>query len=165
MSLLPTGYINSIASFAAAASPTDVVILKGVAGVVFELISWKIAYTASSGATNFYADLVRRSAAATGGTSATVTGYPLDTSQVTPALVMTRYTASPTVGTAVGILYTGRVLADVTPGMQDFYTAPGIPPEGIRIRGASDYITLNLGGVTVPGSSPLLRMNIQWRVL
>lgn len=151
-----------IDGYAPAANPTDIVTLfGGTGGQIIELISWTIHYSADSGATKINASLIKRSSVNTGGTSTVITPVALDgRGQGKHEAVLRKYTANPTnLGTAVGGIGYFRVLE----GQAVIFALSDILHSGPQCRNANEGLCLNLGGVTVPGTNPLITNVIEWR--
>lgn len=161
------GFRAVIDGYAPAATPTDIVTLFGSADKVIELVSWHVFYTAASGATLFDAKLLKRSTANSGGTSSVIVPVSLDSrGQGGHKGVLTKYTANPAgLGTLVGALSFSPVIATLDGGLAVLFRALELPREGARCRGAAEGICLNLGGVTVPGTTVLVTNVIEWREL
>lgn len=110
------------------------------------------------------ATVIRRSTAATGGT--TIAGDTVskhDTNNAAPTATVTFYTVGPTPGTNVGVFRRENVLLSTTAtaGQQlimDFTTRN---EQGLVIRGTSDFLTLSLGSAAAQAGSAL-SFEITW---
>lgn len=112
-------------------------------------------------------NLVKRSAADTGGTSAAATAVPLDTSQaVAPATAtVLSYTAVPAPGTAVGNVgsrYLGFFAGSVgTVNSASWTWRPADLFSDVRLRGAAQQLCLNApAAFTTDG--PTLSVEVTW---
>lgn len=150
-------YGAGVASFNPAANPTDIVTITGAAGKIVRIKS--ISLSALSSATgNTRINLIRRSTANTGGTFATVTGFPHDTMDGPPSAVVRTYTVNPAaLGTQVGILHTGRLLFPQTPTQLTpvSWQWTWINEKAIILRGANDMLAISMGGDATPTSGAI----------
>lgn len=113
--------------------------------------------------------LIKRSTANSGGTSSTLTEVAYDSDNAAATAVIRSYTANPTLGTAVGEVYSRRVSFPVqTPSNAQgnggavvpwewTYTSIGQP---IVLRGTSQVLAINLNGVTIAGGN--IQCSIEW---
>lgn len=104
--------------------------------------------------------LVKRSALDTGGTGAGVTAVPHESSQAVSVATVTKYTANPTLGTAVGSVRTDRlVLAKATAsgGLGSGSVEFDLTKDGkeIVLNTATEQLAVNLNGGTVPSGAAL----------
>jgi len=110
---------------------------------------------------------LEKAAAATGGTSASMTAVPLDSSQVAAKASALNYTANPTGGTLVGILYQPRVLVPqassaVNPAtVIDFDTTSLLNGRPVTLR-AGEALRLNFGGGTIPSGLASCQATVLW---
>lgn len=110
---------------------------------------------------------LEKRAAATVGTSASMTAVSLDSSQVAASASVLNYTANPTKGTLVGIIYQPRMLVPapataVSPAsVFDFDLTSLLPGRPISLR-ASEALSLNLGGGTIPTGLANLQVSVYW---
>lgn len=112
-------------------------------------------------------NVTKHSTAASGGTSTTLTGVPVDSTFAAATATVKAYTAAPTGGTLVGTVASQRILAQATTA-----AAAGIPrdwlfdfgdmPEtkGIVLRGTTQGLALVWA--TAPGSAVTLAVDIEW---
>ena len=110
---------------------------------------------------NYWA-LLKRSAANTAGTPASVVAVPVQSGSAAAGAVVRQYTANPTAGTSLGPLWVGWVNspAPATAGIGglegveiDFETMLGQP---IALLSASEVLALNFGGNSVPSGMSVL---------
>lgn len=88
--------------------------------------------------------LVKRSTAATGGTSANATLVPMDSGNAAATAVVKNYSADPTEGTVVGTIYR-QTLATTDVVTLDFANSNGQP---VVLRGIAQTLCINVGGAT-----------------
>ncbi len=112
-------------------------------------------------------NVLKRSAANTGGTSAAVTRVPLQSGSAAAQATVLKYTANPTAGASVGNVWSGYINspAAATAGIGgyegvelDFETMYGQP---IALLSAAEVLAWNFGGNSVPGSLSVLAW-VQW---
>ncbi len=147
-----------ILNYVPPATPTDVLVLQGAAGVITRIREIQLSGAATS-ATNVVFTLPRRSVANTGGTSAAQTSAKRDPNDGAAATVVSLYSVLPTgLGTFVANAEGGRLnLAPAANGSLDRFITQysWMNEKGITLRGASDFLCLNLGGVAWPAGGVL----------
>lgn len=147
-----------------AALATDIFTITGSATKVVRITRIEItgSSTAGSGAV-VNLQLIRRSAANTGGTSTSDTAVSHDTTDSTATATVVHYTVNPTLlGAAVGTVRSSRT-AFVAAGLSDVPTQwefGNRPSKAIVLRGTSQILALNIGGITVTGG--VADINIEW---
>lgn len=150
-------YGAGVPGFNPAANPTDIITITGAAGRLVRVKS--ISLSALSSATgNTRINLIRRSAANTGGTFATVIGCPHDIDDGPPSAVVRTYTVNPAaLGTQVGILHTGRLLFPQTPTQLTpvSWQWTWINDKAITLRGVNDILAVSMGGDATPTSGAI----------
>lgn len=106
--------------------------------------------------------LIKRSAADTGGTSTAPTRVPYDSTNLAATAVVAAYTANPTLGTAVGTLATFKLsFVLTTSAAADILLEYGNrPTQAIVLRGAAQQLAINLNGTTITAGS--LSITIEW---
>lgn len=157
----------SAASFLSAALSTDIFTITGSATKTVRITRLMITGVQSTpSSVSFF--FIKRSAADTGGTSATLTAVPSDSSSSAATATVRQYTVNPTaLGAAVGTIMSfkkvvqiaavaGNVSSDVP---TEFYFGNN-PAQAIVLRGTSEVLAINLGGVTVTGGSWLC--TVEW---
>lgn len=141
-----------------AANPTDLLVLRGSATKVVRLKSLLIMGTATA-ASNIICNLIRRSAANTGGTASNPAGIPRDTNNDAVSAQLSLYSANPAaLGTAVGNVDGGRLnLAPAANGSIDrlMFQYAWQMDQALVLRGVSEFLALNLGGVAWPAGGAL----------
>jgi hypothetical protein len=147
-----------------AATPTDVLVLQGSATKTLK-VKRVVLSGESTAAAQMTVSLIRRSAADTAGTSTSPTPAKADNSDAAPTGVIKLYTANPTgLGAAVATIVSRRLGLNPTGGL------PAAPVEmsfGVRndepivLRGAADFLAINLGGAAVPAGGKI-DIAIEW---
>lgn len=140
-----------------AATPTDFITITGAAGKIIRVKSILLSgFAGTTGSLPF--NLIRRSAANTGGTSTAVTGYAHDTSDGSPSATIKYYTANPSgLGTTVGTIHAGRLAIASSPASIDraAYQYSWQNDKAIILRSASDILAISFGGATVPSGGAI----------
>ncbi len=156
---MPTYSASTINNFAPAASPQDICTLSGSATKTIRVTKISFSATQTTGGyENVF--LLRRSTLDTGGTSTTMVAMPYDSADAAPTAVGRYYTANPTTGTLVGVIRAIRTYMAAT-GSTSGTSGDGsvafefnVPPaRPLVLRGATQMIALNLGGVAISGGS------------
>jgi hypothetical protein len=153
-------YSFFVSAVAPAATPTDLLTITGAAGFRIRVRQFIISGTATA-ASNVIVNLVRRSAANTGGTATNPTLVSRDAlldnngAQATVAL----YSANPSgLGTAVGTIDGGRLnLAPAANGSIDrlLIQHGWLNDKATTLNTATDILALNLGGLAWPAGGLL----------
>jgi hypothetical protein len=156
----------SITGLVVPASATDVVVLTGSSSKIVRITNIGISGTTSAGTgISFNMSFIKRSSADTSGTSTSPTVVAYDSTNPAATAVMKAYTANPTLGSTVGTIFAGRIsfpTNGATGGSSDVNQYPfGNRPAGaIVLRGTSEQLAINFGGVTI--TSPLVTAFIEW---
>lgn len=136
-------------------STTDIVVMPGNATNTVLVTKIVLTCTQTTAGT-INVELIKRSTADTGGTSASMTAVPDDSNYVAAVSAPLTYTGTgPTVGTAVGDLDNAQVGCPATSvsGPNDIYVFPlGSNPKPIVLRGTAQQIAINLGGAVTGGT-------------
>lgn len=147
-------YSAGFAALAPAITATDILEIIGSATKTVRILRIQISGVATA-AGAYNVQLIKRSTAATGGTSTSATIVPHDSANAAGTAVVKGYTANPTVGIIVGIARSQRVTVStgagaipIVPVVFDFTTRNG---QGIVLRGIAQTLCLNLAGVTMTG--------------
>ncbi len=155
-------------AFIPSSQPTDVVVIRGSATKTLKIQSI-IVSAESATASVLSANIIRRTTAATGGTSAALLGTPHDISDGSGTASVLFYSVSPTaVGTAWGggngflgsqqlICGNGGAVPAI-PAIWNFGGTMDVKP--IILRGINDYICINLGGLSY-AAIPTLKLDIE----
>ncbi len=110
---------------------------------------------------------LERRAAASGGTSASMTAVPADSSQLPATAVCRNYTAEPTPGALTGIIFQPRVLVPqassvVNPAtVLDFDTRHLLNGRPVTLR-AGQALSLNFGGGALPTGLASCQASVYW---
>jgi hypothetical protein len=132
------------APFTPGATPQDVVTVTGSATRRVTITRLTLSTVQTTAGMNAW-QLVKRSTANTGGTSATVPAIPLDDSYPAATAVVRSYTANPTAGTLLGALWSGRVAA---------------PAPATALAGSDKDLLFNGGPVVLTGTTDVLAWNL-----
>lgn len=133
-----------------AGAPTDVINMQGSATKTIRITKIFLSANATFAAI-IPVQMIRRSAANTGGTSTTPTIAKHDTTNVAATAVVRTYTANPTVGAVVATLVARKMIVSSgtnTPVDLEEQFADR-PAQTIVLRGTSDFISISFGGTTV----------------
>lgn len=140
------------------ATPTDFLLLKGAANKVVRVKEIIISGSATA-ASNILVNLIRRSADNTGGTRNGVSAAAHDTNDGAAAASLFQYTANASgLGTQVAVIHSARLnLAPAANGSIDRITWQWSwkNEKAVVLRGASDFIAINLGGAAWPAGGAL----------
>jgi hypothetical protein len=163
--LKKTTYSAAYIALAPAASCTDLVEIVGSASKTVRVKRIRVSGVATA-AGSYNVNLIKRSAAATGGTAVTqIELVPNDSSSGAATANVKAYSANPTVGAAVGKVRSQRLTtstaatSSVDAQPTDFVFGTDTSQE-IVLRGAAQTLCLNLNGVTVTGG--LLDVEVEW---
>lgn len=155
-------YSASAVAFAMATSPTDIFTITGSASKVIRVTRIAVTGTQSSGAMRDVL-LIKRSAANTGGTSATPTMVPHDSTSSAATATVRNYTANPSgLGSAVGTMRAEKFFLAGTATVAGSLIADFGPRYGqsIVLRGTTEVLAVNMNGVSSSGSS--MTITIEW---
>ena len=148
--------------FAPAASPTDVIVIQGSATKKIRIKSIILNCAGATANSSNPVQLLKRSAANTGGTSTVLPLGRHDSTDPTPTAVVRLYSANPTglgavmdTGADASIaLHGGRVVTPTSPNNLDRmgfqYAWQG--DKGIILNGLSEFLCVGLGGAALVGS-------------
>lgn len=147
-------YAGSVSALASVASATDIATITGNASTTVYVTRITISATQTTGG-QVRVDLVKRSAANTAGSSASITAIPLDATDAAASATLLSYTANPTPGAAVGTVKTALIAVggttSTTSDVQVFDF--GINGKPLTLSGTAQVLAVNLAGVTVTGGS------------
>lgn len=148
-----------------AATPSDFLTIIGSSTKKVRVLRIAVSGAAATASQIIPVQIVARSTAASGGTSAAATAVPMDSSLPAATSVVTRYTANPTVGTLVGIVDVMTVnfalaTAVVQPGpvVFDFTARNG---GGYTLNATTEALAVNLNGVTLANATTINVM-VEW---
>lgn len=155
-------YSATALGLAPAASATDILVVQGSSTKTVRVLRVMVSATATSSGLGDMV-LLRRSTANTGGTSSSLTRVAYDSTQAAATATVISYTANPTsLGTLVGQLASWKQFyaAGAAPQLTvlDFGNRPG---RSIVLRGTSEFLCLNLNGVSAP-SGASLDIVVEW---
>ena len=157
-------YSANVSELLAANSPTDIFAITGAANTKIEIIG--ISFSATKNNTGFIdLKIIKRSTANSGGTSTTLTNVPHDSADAASMATVRAYTANPTLGTAVGEIYSEKTLvpsatANSARGSSAISLASTLDSKPITLRSASEVLAINLNGMTAAGIS--IDASITW---
>lgn len=141
---------RAFASFTAAAG--DIALLPGSATKTINVTRVEASCSTSGTAALADLQLVKRSAADTGGTSGAMTAVPLDASDAAATAAPLNYTVAPTPGAAVGAIAGGRIVngsATLIPTLFVWQAATGQGGKLAILRGTAQVLAVNLSAVVV----------------
>jgi hypothetical protein len=157
----------AVGSLALAATPTDVLLMKGAAGKIIQIRRIFLSGLATT-AGQMMASIIKRSTDNTGGTSTAPTGVPLESVAKDGAAQATfkLYTANPSgLGTALGTVRQRRLFFQLagggTPGFAEIDFGRIGNTKTLRLSGASEFLAINLGGGAVPAGG-VLDIEMDW---
>lgn len=153
-------YVYSVVGATPAATPTDIITLTGSASKLIRVRKIILGGLATA-AGSLIISLIRRSTAASGGTSTAPTPLKMRNGDVAATATVALYTANPTVGTAVGTLQSVRVPLQLTAAMAQPVQLDFAETPGICLQGTSDILAINGAGGTVP-TNGVLDIAIYW---
>ncbi len=145
-----------VSGFTLGTAPTDILTIQGAVGKVVRIKS--IIINGNSGTTAAYPLLlIRRSSANTAGTSTAVTPTAHDTLDGSSAATVRYYTANASsLGTSVGTMHVGRLVAANAANLDRLALQYSWQNDkAIILRGASDYLVLNMNGASLSATTTL----------
>lgn len=147
-------YSAAATAFAPAASATDVFTITGSASKTIRVTKIEMSATQTTAGNNEVL-LVKRSTANSGGTSATPTIVPHDSSSAAGTAVVRSYTANPTTGTLVGAVASVKMFVSTTAteNQKQIWDFGIRPSQAIVLRGTSQVLAINLNAATWTGGS------------
>jgi hypothetical protein len=150
-------YGAAFTALAPASSATDIAVLSGNATNVVVVTYAELQCTQTTAGIATVRFLIR-TAADSGGTSSSITGYTYDqnNSNTTAVSTVTTYTANPTVNDGTNRLVSSQLigmLGTSTPSPNDL--AIWFPHKGqaVVLRGTAQQFAMNLNGATISGAS------------
>lgn len=157
-------YSVAVSAYAPYATATDILTITGAPGVVVKVLRVEVSGRATAAA-QLDAQVVLRSAANTGGTSAALTAASHDQSDAAPVAAVVTWTTAPTPGATAGIIRAAQVNISAAgsggaavPQDWDFTTRNGKAP---TLRGSTQQLAINLNGAAVPAGTAL-DLSIEW---
>ncbi len=155
-------YTATITALATAALATDVFTVTGSATKLVKIRRFVISGSQTTAGSVRFVTL-KRSTANTVGTSTNPTAVPHDSNNAAATATINAYTANPTTGALVGNLVTKNVIVETAAATTDFQGWDYSQDEAVQpviLRGIAQVFAINLGGVTVAGSS--LNISVVW---
>jgi hypothetical protein len=156
---LKATYSYATASITPAATPTELFNISGATGKVIRIK--KIAMDLSSTVSGkINVALIKRSTAASGGTSASGSVNKFDSSDVTASASILSFTGNPTVGTTTSIAEVFAVpsAANPVPVVRDYSTRND---ESMVLR-VGEYLGINGLGSALPNADARINFTIEW---
>jgi hypothetical protein len=156
---LKATYSYATASITPASGPTELFTIAGATGKVVRIK--KIAIDLSSTVSGkLNVALIKRSTAASGGTSASGTINKFDSADVTASASILSFTANPTVGTTTSIAEVFSLPAAAAPNevLRDYSTRND---ESMVLR-AGEFIGINGLGSALPNGDARINFTIEW---
>lgn len=152
-------YSYATASITPAATPTEIFNISGATGKVIRIKKIAMDLTSTvSGKINVA--FIKRSTAASGGTSASGTVNKFDSNDVTASASILSFTANPTVGTTVSIaeVFSLPSAAAPVPAIRDYSTRND---ESMVLR-AGEFLGINGLGSALPNADARINFTIEW---
>ena len=152
-------YSYATASITPAATPTELFNISGATGKVIRIKKIALDLTSTvSGKINVA--LIKRSTAASGGTSASGTVNQFDSADVTASASILSFTANPTVGTTTSIaeVFSLPSAANPVPIVRDYSNRND---ESIILR-AGEFLGINGLGSALPNADARINCTIEW---
>lgn len=159
-------YMAYSPSFTPGATPQDVFSITGSATKLVKILSMYLGSGQTTAGVNAW-QVVKRSTANSGGTSAAVVSIRSDQNDPVATATVLQYTANPTAGTLLGNAWAGHI-GSITPASAgipalagvfiDFTEEFGKP---IILRSTSDVLSWNFGGVALPAGLNV-RCGVRW---
>lgn len=159
-------YMAASSAFTPGATPQDVFSITGNATTNVYVQKMGIATIQGTEGVNAFF-VAKRSAANTGGTSASVTAVPVQSGNAVAAATVLQYTANPTAGALIGNLWNGwlnspKIATAGIGGLQglelDFDSMYGQP---IALLTAAEVLAWNFNGAVLPTGLSVLAW-VQW---
>ena len=158
-------YSLGLLGIATAASPTDVIVMRGSATKLIRLRSIVINSATSGSNSSAPIAIIRRTAANTGGTATTPALGQHDTSDPVPTAVVSLYSANPSgLGASSGQpIHAGRVTCPTSAVNLDRLTFQYAwqNDKAIVLNGVNDFIAINFGGAAIAGT-PTFDADLLW---
>lgn len=146
------------------AAATDIFTITGSATKTIRVTRIETAGTTTAGSgASVNLQLIKRSAANTGGTSSSVTAAPHDSNNAAATATVLAYTANPAVlGASVGTIRAQRFsfLTVGTETQEEDWEFGTRPSQAVVLRGTSQVLAINLGGATI--TNPVMDITIEW---
>lgn len=151
------------------ATATDLFTISGAAGKTIRITKIVVGGENSSAAAQRGVQIIRRSAANTGGASTAPTPLARDTNNAAATATLALYTANPAgLGTAVGTIDSCRLLLNAAGTQPDVCAFTyGVNDDQLTVlRGATDILAINFlgtgNGVVATATSDFIDIDIEW---
>lgn len=161
-------YSLATARFTPAATATDVFILNGSATKTVKVTRIILSGNRTADANEINYNIVKRSTANTGGTSATATNVPLDSNSAAATAVGKSYTANPAaLGTAVGTVDNRAVTmpqsnTPLQPAYVCLWEFGSLFESPIVLRGTAEGVAINLEGAALAAGATDFQVTVYW---
>jgi hypothetical protein len=143
-------YRAASAPFTPGATPQDVFTITGSATRAVTVTGLWIATVQTTAGNNAWL-AVKRSTANSGGTSATVTAVPTDSTHQAATASVRQYTANPTAGTLIGNIWSSRVPSPTpTTALSQPWACVLVDRRAVTLNGAAEILAMNFGGAALP---------------
>lgn len=159
-------YLAFTSSFTPGANPTDIFTITGSASKLIRVLSMFISSVQTTAGVNLW-QILKRSTANSGGTSATITTVRSDQNDAAETAVVRQYTANPTLGSVVGVVWSGHLAApaltsaSLPANIGSFVNFTEDLGKPIILRATSDVLSWNFGGVALPAGLAI-RAGVRW---
>lgn len=159
-------YLAYSTAFTPGATPADVFTLTGSATKIVRVLRMFLATIQTTAGVNGW-NIVKRSTANTGGTSAVVASIRSDQNDPAATATALQYTANPTAGSVVGGAWSGYVnspavtTAGIGGTLGVFVDFPDSLGKAITLRATSDVLSWNFAGVALPAGL-IVRAGVLW---
>jgi hypothetical protein len=155
-------YSASAVSFSFANNGTDIFTITGSGTKTIRVTRIAVTGTQTTGAMRDVL-LIKRSAANTGGTSATATAVPHDSTSAAATATVRSYTVNPSgLGTTVGTMRAEKFFLNAATAVSGSLIADFGPryAQSIVLRGTGEVLAVNMNAVTSTGNS--MTCTIEW---
>lgn len=152
--LLQNKYAAAAAAVTPAATPTDIVNLKGSATKTVYVTRVRLVGLATTKGV-LAMQLLKRSTANSGGTSTTPTPVPYDSDNGSATAVVNQYSANPTVGSVVGSAIAAENLSMAVAGDSTGHIDWDFRDNPIVLRGVAESVSINGSGGAVPSGGAI----------
>lgn len=160
-------YFGASVTFSATASPTDIWRIQGSATRLVRV--QRVVFSGVQGTAGNVGTIALKfhSVANTGGTSASITAVPADSSSRPASASLVNYTANPTIDSSALILWQPRMnisatgTTDTSGVILDMDFTQYLNCRGLVLRGVAQELAINMGGV-LPGSFASAQVSCIW---
>lgn len=149
---------NSLAFAPTLTTPTDIFTIACGSGKLTYITRLQFSMVVTT-AVMLDLNLIYRSTIDTAGTSSAVTAVSLDRNAPSAVSTVLGYTANPTLGTARGVIWASKYLAQLATAVPQIIDLTFPSPVVLRVN-ATDQLCLNLNSVTIAG--PKADITVEW---